>query len=82
MNPDIPQNNEFSTSDLFQAALLYLERFKLLRVESGFPRATFVFADRSACAALIEAYWRREAHVDACGFAEAYCSLKTRLRQR
>ncbi|MFB3919251.1 MAG: hypothetical protein ACE14U_04185 [Candidatus Velamenicoccus archaeovorus] len=82
MDQNTQKLSEFSINDLFQAALLYTKGLKLLRVTVGVPRSTFVFADRAKCEDLCAAYWRKEAQVDAASFTEAYCSLKTRLRQR
>jgi len=82
MNSVSQENNVYFVSDLFQAALLYARGKKLLRVKKDSFKSTFVFENRNECEAIIAAYWRKEALIDALAYAEAHCSLKTRLRQR
>lgn len=69
----------YRTRDLNEASFLFASRQKLIRLEEDSGRFWFVFEDRPACQKLIDAYWRREATVNAKEFADSFRSLKDRI---
>ena len=71
--------NTYRTKDLNEASFLYASHKKLIGLEEHNGRYWFVFEDRPACQKLIDAYWQREATVNAKEFADAFRSLKDRI---
>lgn len=74
--------NYFSTRDISEAALLYSCGKKLIQLKKDAERFWFIFEDKSACQKLIDAYWRKEAIVDAKTFADSLRSLKDLIFNR
>ena len=71
--------NKYRTKDLSEASFLYASGQKLITLESDNERFWFVFEDKQACQHLIDAYWRKEAMVNAKEFADSLRSLKDRI---
>ncbi len=66
----------YRTKDLSLAAFLYTSGKKLNKLDFESGRAWFIFDDQRSCDALVSAFWRKEATVNAKEFADAIRSLK------
>jgi len=73
------QNTHLITQDLYESALLYASGQKLIQLKNNSGRFSFIFEDGQACQGLIDAYWRKDAMVNAKEFADAVRSLKDRI---
>ena len=69
----------FKTKDLYEAAFLYADRRKLVRLERDGNIFWFVFADRETCERVSLAYWQGEIDTNAKEYADAIRTLKDRI---
>ena len=68
--------NNYCTKDLSEAALLYVNHFKLLKLVKEKNFYWFVFADATKAEELSVLFWSREVRVNAKAYAEAIRCLK------
>ena len=68
--------NYYRTKDLSEASFLYASGKKLTKLEQDNSKFWFLFDDKPSCEQLVEAYWQKDAIVNAKEFADAIRSLK------
>lgn len=75
-------SKEFLTKDLSEAAAIISSGAKLLRLQQDTSFFWFVFADKTSCEQLSNAFWAGELQVDAKAYSQAMKSLKDRIFSR
>ena len=68
--------NYYRTKDLAESSFLYASGQKLITVEKEDRVIWFIFEDKESCTKLCDAYWAKDAIVNAKEFADAIRSLK------
>ena len=72
-------NDTFRTRDLPAAAILMMEKQKLLETEREGTICWFVFEDREKCEAIVNKFWFSKFSVDAKEFYQALNVVKKRI---
>ena len=75
-------NKTFQTRDLSEAAFLYASGQKLSKLNNDGQRFWFVFDGKDHCEKLSDAYWRKEAVVNAKDMSDALRTLKDMIFNR
>ncbi len=72
-------NNEYSSKDLAESALLLIKDQKLLKMNRQGKTVYFVFADKTRCEELSNQFWFSECLVNAKSYYDAILTLKNRI---
>lgn len=72
----------YSTKDLSEASFLYASGKKLTKLHKDGKRVWFIFDDRLSCEKLVNAFWSKEAVVNAKEYSDAIRTLKDLIFNR
>jgi len=79
MGTNINIDNDYSTRDLAEAALLLTKNQKLLRLDRQGKIVYFIFSGKEECEKLSNQFWFGECLANAKSYYEAMQTLKNRI---
>ena len=74
--------DSYRTKDLSEASYLYASGKKLLKLDKIDGICWFIFNGRDSCEKLTDAFWRKEAVVNAKDYADSIRTLKDMIFNR